>query len=152
MATHVRGYFVGIVPGPPFSPERRRKVEALTVQVGLARNSLDVNLIEPLLATAVKYQSQDITTALSGKDQVVDYLRERWPTIRKIAPDGDTGRMVLGSVDLPEATDHPCLIFEVGGQRQGLWALKVDEQGLVARIDILTVAPPPSAAVKVGDL
>lgn len=55
--------------------------------------------------------------------------------------------MRLGRVDLPQAAEHPCLVLEADGERQALWVVSLsDDRRYIKRIDILTAAPPPSAA------
>ena len=138
--------YLGTVGGPEVQNEQLDALWELTYLVKRARESLDPeSLIERLAEDAV-YEAQEVLEPLVGKEAVADYLRGRFDFIRSLQGQRDTGRMVPAMVDLPHASGHPCLIFEIEGERDALWVVTPGEGGTVGRIDILTVAPHPSEA------
>jgi hypothetical protein len=103
-------------------------------------------IIENLAANAV-YEAQAVLQPLNGREAIADYLRERFGFFEAISTERDLGQMRLGRVDLPAAAEHPCLVLEADGERQALWVVSLsDDKRLITRIDIFTVAPPPSQA------
>ena len=119
----------------------------LLTQIASARETLDPKQIVDLLADDAAYESQDAWEPIVGKKAISDYLMKRFRYFASNNAGAPTVRLRLGIVDLPEASNHPCLVFEAHEARQALWALRLDDNGrLVKRLDILTVAPPPDAA------
>jgi hypothetical protein len=141
---------VRLVPGGPLPPERRDRLEAATRLYATARNGLDPEPLIERFATDVAYESQDVLDALTGRDRVAGYLRERWAFLRGLGR--DTGRVEMGTVDLPEGRDHPCGILTVEGQRRSLAVLSLHADGLIRRLDFMTLVPPPSAARGTGEI
>ena len=141
---------VRLVPGGPLAPERRERLEAATRLYAAARNTLDPAALVDWFAADVAAESQGVLDALTGRDRVAGYLRERWAFLRGLGR--DTGRVEMGTVDLPEGRDHPCGILTVEGQRRSLAVLSLDGDGLIRRLDFLTLVPPPSAARGTGEI
>jgi hypothetical protein len=141
---------VRLVPGGPLAPERRDRLEAATRLYAAARNTLDPEALIERFAADVAYESQDVLEVLTGHDKVAGYLRERWAFLRGLGR--DTGRVEMGTVDLPQGRDHPCGILTVEGQRRSLAVLSLDGDGLIRRLDFLTIVPPPSAARGTGEI
>lgn len=121
----------------------------LLATVKTAREALNPAPMIELLADGAVYEAQGVHTPLEGREEIADYLRKRFAFFTGLASKRDTGRLIPGVVDLPEASDHPCLIFEADGARQAIWVLTVGEDRLISRLEILDVAPPPSAAREV---
>jgi len=123
----------------------RQHWDALDVIVQ-TRRTLDPKPLLDLLAEIVVYESQDVLQPLVGRAAVAEYLDKRHQFFRTLPKSRDLGRFLRAVVDLPDGRDHPCLVFEADGHRHAIWALTVTEGGQISRIDILTVAPQPSAA------
>ena len=98
------------------------------------------------------YECQEVRHPIEGKVAVMEYLKGRWEFIRSLdTAKRDTGHLYPGEVGPPQACDYPCGIFEQGGKRMGLYVIDPSDQGLIKRIDILTVAPRPSEARKLSE-
>ena len=139
-----------MVPGPRMPDEERaRHWEALFIFRD-AREAFDAAPVIDLFAPDGIYEAQEVENPLVGREAISGYLRERFAFFAELARTRDTGRLIPGLVDLPAYSDHPCLIFEAEGERQALWVLTLAGEGLIARLDILTVAPPPSFAREVS--
>jgi hypothetical protein len=147
--------YVKTVAGPDrLSPaERKRHWELLEI-IRLSRETLDPEPLIAVLSENVAYDSQSIQTPLNGRDAVADYFRGRFEFFRSLRGKTDLGRFIPATIGLPQGANYPCLIFEVGGDRQAIYHLGLSDAGLIQLIQILTVAPPPFEAIpliKTGD-
>jgi hypothetical protein len=115
--------------------------------IAAARTEFDPEPIVRLLAPAAVYESQAVLEPLKGREAIAESLRKRFRYIEGLSGERDTGRLIPGIVDVPEARAHPCLIFEADARRQALWMMRLGEGGQIARFDILTVAPHPDEAL-----
>ena len=131
----------GIVPGARLSAERQRISIALHRRFGLAVLNQDLDGLQADLAGDVVFESQAVIEPLHGAAAVLQHLARKFEAV---AATGNMPQLWLGAVDLPAAVDHPCLVARQG-QACFLFVLK-EGAGLIQRIDILTVAPPPAAA------
>lgn len=134
------------VAGPQLEALHESRIWRATGIVQKAREDLDADLLAQHLAENAVYESQSVLEPFVGKDGILAYLRERFVFLRELRTTSDTGSLVSGRVDLPQAADHPCLIFVVEEKRQALWVVSVDATGKISRIDVLTVAPTPDEA------
>lgn len=107
-----------------------------------------LNLREPhrlgaILAPDVRYESQIVFEPLLGRDAVLDHLTRKLQAIAKSdAPTyGEVGS--LGG--------RPCGIAHQDGNREALFLLGLDAEGLIKAIDICVVAPHPSEASASGE-
>jgi hypothetical protein len=137
-----------IVAGPLMDPEEMTAHDAVLRVIQSARASLDPEPIIKNLAADAVYEPQAVLQPLRGRGAIANYLRERFSFFQTISTERDLGKMRLGRVDLPAAAKHPCLVLEANGGRQALWVVSLsDNRGYITRIDIFSVAPPPSAAI-----
>jgi hypothetical protein len=137
-----------IVAGPLMAPEEMTAHDAMLRVIQSARASLDPEPIIKNLAVDAVYEAQAVLQPLRGRGAIADYLRERFSFFETISTERDLGKMRLGRVDLPAAAKHPCLVLEADGERQALWVVSLsDNREYITRIDIFSVAPPPSAAI-----
>lgn len=143
-----RYHYSHIVPGPSLPDEAAETIWQITKLVGDARNQLDPQPIIDRLADDAVYEAQEVTNPIIGKKALSEYLTERFQFFRNVrdSSDRDIGRLHPATVNLPEAANHPCLIFEADGLRRALWVVTPNAEGFIKRIDILTVAPRPSEA------
>jgi hypothetical protein len=141
-----RYIYLGTVGGPEVSDELHDVLWELTFIVKEARESLEPDSLVERLAEDAVYEAQDVMEPLVGKENIAGYLKGRFDFIRSLKGQRDTGRMIPATVDLPHASGHPCLIFEIDGERGALWVVTPGKRETIGRIDILTVAPHPSEA------
>jgi len=135
------------VAGSRLADEDAAVIWRLTHVVRDARDNLDAQPIVDRLDEDAVYEAQAVEEPLVGKAAVGEYLRKRFAFFREARETGrDIGQLRLGTIDLPAASEHPCLIFEMGGQRHAIWVIKPTSDHLISRIDILTVAPAPAEA------
>ncbi len=134
------------VAGPQLDARHEARIWRATSIVQNARADLDVEVLAPHLADDAVYEAQSVLKPLVGREQIIAYLRDRFDFLRASHETGPIGSLLNGRVDLPQAADHPCLIFVAEGERQALWVVSVDRTGKISRIDILTVAPKPDEA------
>jgi hypothetical protein len=137
-----------IVAGPRLSQAEMAVHEDMLRMIQSARAALNPEpIIKNLVADAV-YEAQAVLQPLKGRGAIADYLRERFSFFETVSTERDLGNMRLGRVDLPAAAQHPCLVLEADGERQALWVVSLSHnREYITRIDILSVAPPPSAAI-----
>lgn len=136
-----------VVAGLPMDPSKVAAHDRMLRVIQSARAELDPERVIEALTDDAVYEAQAVLQPLEGREAIADYLRERFAFFKAISAERDLGEMRLARVDLPEAAGHPCLVLEADGERQALWVVSLSEdQRLITRIDILTVAPPPSAA------
>jgi hypothetical protein len=138
------------VAGPQLNARHEARIWRATGIVQKARADLDVEVLAPHLADDAVYEAQSVLTPLVGKDKIIAYLRDRFEFLQDLGTTQDIGSLENGRVDLPQAADHPCLIFVAEGERQALWVVSVADSGKISRIDILTVAPTPDEARQSG--
>lgn len=141
----IPGYYVGVVAGPALPFERREALLGQTRRYIDGRRRLDPEGLIAALAPDAVYESQDVTEPLAGA-ALIEYLRKRYAFLRTLQASRDLGRWVLGEIDLPAGAAYPCAVVEADGRRQGCHVLTLDAGDRIVRIDILTVAPPPSEA------
>ena len=123
------------------------------VRYAMAFNSLDVDWLIGVISPAVKYESQSVFAALVGRNKVMSHLRGKIESIRKSL---DTlPRFELANTQSGE----PCVAgFQKQGELDNSWLAKPianvvfqhDENGLISSILIITVPPPPEAAILSG--
>jgi len=120
-----------------------------TRQWGRACNRLDAALL-PSLHPELIYESQTVLNPLRGSKEVSAYVARKFDRIAA-AGDGMAVTAEIAHVDLPEAAGYPCLLARQGGKPVCLIKLKVDDAGLVERVDFLVVAPTPDCARGTGE-
>jgi hypothetical protein len=109
------------VPGARLPPDREAAVWSATLSVRDARNGLDPAGICRLLAEDAVYESQSVAEPIVGRSGIATYLEERFAFLKNLSAERDTGKMLAARVDLPQAADHPCLVFMAEGGRQAIW-------------------------------
>jgi hypothetical protein len=147
----VTSYSATIVPGAPLAADHRQRVLTVTRLHIRCRRTLDPEPLIARLASDVKYESQEHQDPIRGRDALAEYLRERYEFLRDIAATRDMGEWRLGEVDLPAAASHPCAIFLLGGKAAALHVIGATDEGLIGRIEILTIVPRPDQARPIDD-
>lgn len=138
---------------------RRQEITDLSLIRRFARcmNTFDVEVLEPVLAEDVVFESQMVLTPLVGKDAVLEHLkakfetitRNNFPTFAEIGYCGkQNGRVMLWSAW--EGT--PCCLIAQGGKDElvALVLFETDE-GKIKRIDLCCVLPEPRSATRTGE-
>jgi hypothetical protein len=126
-------------------------------------NLLDPTPLFEILAPDVVWESQMVFEPLRGRDAVTAYLTGKLETLRStrtahpvVAELGRCGIDRGGQVFVLSANPgRPCVIVYQGEgvRHQGPSALALVEvaDGLVRRVDLCSVAPSPSSAVRTGE-
>jgi len=123
----------------------------MIMRVTLSRMKLDASALIKLLAEDVIYEAQEVLTPLVGKAAVSNYLTGRFEHFREVQDQQDIGRFVHGSIDLPEAAKHPCIIvYDATNTALAVWVLKLNDKDQIKRIDILSKYPDPRTANPYG--
>jgi len=121
-------------------------------------NNLEFALIEPFLAEDVVYESQEVLTPLIGKAAVSEYLSGKMVSIKKsivtsdvYAEIGYCGSQKGRGVRLFGSEGRPCVLVAQGDIKTplALVLLQVTNDE-IQRIDICTVVPHPSTAIRTG--
>jgi hypothetical protein len=146
MDTHILASSIYIVAGGKLDPDKRARIEEMTILLGRARNSFDVEPVLPNLSDDVEQRVQNKSQVIIGRPALTEHLRARWATLKKMSETADIGRLSLGAVDLPSGKDYPCLIFDAEGYRQALWTVTLNSAGLISRLGISTFIPHPRVA------
>jgi hypothetical protein len=124
-----------------------------------AWNRLDFAVVEPYLDDQVVYESQEILSPLEGKLAVSEYLRAKFATIRKTiwksqvyAEVGHCGTQDGIKVQVLSAEPfRPCVLMAQGDPNKVLaLVLLATEADKIKRVDICTVVPHPSSAIRSG--
>ncbi|MBX3297670.1 MAG: nuclear transport factor 2 family protein [Acidobacteria bacterium] len=124
-----------------------------------ALNRLDFELLEPFLDDDVVYESQEVLSSLKGKAAVSEYLRGKFATIRKAiwrsqvyAEIGHCGTQDGNNIQVLSAEPfRPCILMAQGDPSKVLVLVLLDvESAKIKRIDLCTVVPHPSSAIRSG--
>ncbi|NUB11897.1 hypothetical protein GAY28_03725 [Azospirillum brasilense] len=133
-----------VVPERSLPHAAREALLAVTTLYASCRNTLDPRSLIECLSPDVVMASQDTLDDLVGRDAVASFLIDCWAFLRSLPT--PTGLVDVGEIDLPNGAGYPCGIFRMADDAVSLATLSMDLHGLITRIDILTVVPPPSAA------
>ena len=110
-------------------------------------NSLSARTLVPLLSDDFHYSSQSVLGEIESKAAFIDYISGKLETIRK---SGTRIWAEMGTLhqDFPGA----CVVVAQGSQDKiaALVLAKVHD-GKLTRLDMCTVAPHPSTAVRTGE-
>jgi hypothetical protein len=109
-----------------------------------AWNLLDVSILEPYLDETSIYESQMVMTAMTGKKEIINYLKGKFITLSKkeeYKPILEIGK-VYGYL--------PCVIIFQGSKENPVGVAMLEVEGnLIKRID-LCIVPSPYEAVRTG--
>lgn len=132
----------------------------LVAEFARSWNALEPERIIAHLADDAVYESQSVREPLRGREAIATYLRGKMATIREhpeaavraeLGYVGDqVGQRV--SVGFPgQTTGHPCVLVTQGtsSEPEALVLLTVENEQ-IRRIDLCTVAPHPTNAVRTG--
>ena len=119
----------------------------LIKEVGKAYNTLNHNVLDASLDDGIIYESQNVLKALKGKKAVMEYLEGKFATIRKLE---NHVYAELGFLD--EAKQKPCIILSQGSkENKGALILVEENNNKITRIDICTVAPHWTSAIRTNE-
>lgn len=119
----------------------------LVKTVAKSYNNLNHDVLNSVLDENIIYESQNVLKALEGKQNVLSYLEGKFKTI---ANSGNQVYAELGFLD--EAKQKPCIILSQGDkENKGVLILVKAENNLITRIDICTVAPHWSSAIRTDE-
>lgn len=124
-----------------------------------AWNRLDFEILEPFLDESVVFESQEVFSSLDGKEAVSEYLMGKFATIRKTrwksdvyAEIGHCGTQDGNNIQVLSAEPfRPCILMAQGDPNKVLVLVLLDvESAKIKRIDLCTVIPHPSSAIRSG--
>ncbi|MCP4776379.1 MAG: hypothetical protein GY880_19310 [Planctomycetaceae bacterium] len=120
--------------------------DALSVYAKML-NTLDPDIIEPILADDFTYESQHVLSAFESKEAFLDYIRRKLQTI------GNSGATVFAEMGMVSAygKHQPCVVLAQNEKENlvGLVLARVNGSKLM-RLD-LCIVPPPQSAERSGD-
>jgi hypothetical protein len=109
-------------------------------------NTLDVSVLEPLLANGVRNESQNILKPIIGKDILVDYLSGKFDAIRKGLPNTQP------FVELAKYQGRNCLTMAQGSKEPpGAVVLLSTKNKKITEIGICTIIPRPEEVDRSGE-
>ena len=118
------------------------EVESL-IEYAKARNHLNADLLEPILAEDFTYESQWVFAAMHGKENYMEYIRGKFETFRY----GDN-IPVAELAYFPSTYGRqrvPCLILTQGDFKTGF--LIETHNGKVTRADMVFITPPETSVL-----
>jgi len=132
----------------------------LVMVLAKAWNTLDSSLLAPYLADGVVYESQQVLAPLVGKEAVLDHLHQKMLSLRDAPADrkyyceiGNCGSqrgmrvMVMSAVE-----GKPCVVLAIGNRDKPVALVLLETADcLIKRVDISTVVPHPSTAIRSGE-
>lgn len=119
----------------------------LIKNVAKAYNSLNHDVLVPFLDEKIVYESQNVLKPLNGKNDVLEYLKHKFTTIRNKK---NNVYAELGFLDV--AKQNPCIILSQGTkENKGGLILVKTENNLITRIDICTVIPHWTSAIRTNE-
>ena len=111
-------------------------------------NTLDISYLEGLLSDEVHYSSQNVLYELTTKLEVADYLSGKIETVRT-APHAQVFAE-LGCINW--LRKQPCVVVAQGIREDvGAIVLFRVEDDKITQIDMCSVAPDPSTALRLGE-
>ncbi|TXE08551.1 hypothetical protein ES711_08595 [Gelidibacter salicanalis] len=110
-------------------------------------NKLDHDLLDSILEDNIIYESQNVLDPVVGKANVMDYLRAKFDAIRV------SNNLVHAEIGfLSENSQDPCIILSQGNKdNKGALILIEENNNKIARIDICTIAPHWSSAIRTDE-
>jgi len=110
-------------------------------------NTLDADVLEPLLAEEFVYESQTVFSALESKRAYLDYIRAKLQTIHN---SGATVFAEIGEIDAYGEV-QPCVVLAQNSAENLVgFVLARVEAGKINRLD-LCIVPLPQAARRTGE-
>ncbi|QOD60669.1 hypothetical protein H9I45_15215 [Polaribacter haliotis] len=100
-------------------------------------NNLNIKHIEGFLSKDVIYESQNVLEPIQGRENLINYLTQKFETIKK---SNNLVYAELGYLDAQK--EKACIILSQGEkENEGALVLIESADNLITRIDICTVAP-----------
>jgi hypothetical protein len=123
------------------SQEQSLRAYAITLK------SLSASELVPLLADDFRYSSQAVVSEIESKHAFVDYISTKLEAIRK------SGVRVWAEMgQIQHGFPGPCVVIAQGKQEEIVaLVLATVKNGKITRLDMCTVAPHPSTAVRSGE-
>jgi hypothetical protein len=110
-------------------------------------NNLDIKYLSDLLSEDVRYESQNVLTPIVGKENLINYLKQKLKLIK------ESNHLVYAEIGfLDTKKENPCIILSQGNKEsKGALVLVETIDNLISGIDICTVAPHWSTAIRTND-
>tara|TARA_R110002051_G_scaffold309063_2_gene381458 strand:- start:239 stop:613 length:375 start_codon:yes stop_codon:yes gene_type:complete len=110
-------------------------------------NNLNINNIENLFSKDVVYESQNVLEPIQGSENLINYLNQKFETIKK------SNNLVYAELAYLDAQkEKACIILSQGDkENKGALVLIESADNLITRIDICTVAPHWSKAIRTNE-
>lgn len=117
-----------------------------------AWNRLDASILEAFLDDDIRQTSQNVLTDLVGKNEVVDYLRQKMDTIRS-SPNSRVFAELGETRSYPGYTFPPedCVVVAQGRKENVLAIVLFEvENEKITQINLCSIVPTPGTAVRHG--
>ena len=108
-------------------------------------NSLDLSVIEPLLASDIRYESQMVFEPLLGRHDVIKHLRGKMRSVQRELPAGEP------FAELGVVLGRPCVVLAQGTKenRIGVVLFSVKDEK-IRGVDICTIFPMATEVPETG--
>lgn len=132
---------------------------AMVRNYAIAWNTLNYQILEPLLAESVVYESQEVLIPLKGKETVLDFIHRKMESVknageeyRVFAEIGYCGCQKGNQVQLFSAYEgRPTVVIRQGKKEEPICLVLLEiKNNLIERIDLCSIAPHPSTAIRTG--
>jgi hypothetical protein len=125
--------------------------------VAKAYNNLDYKEIEVIADENITYSSQSVLSSLNGKDEVINYLKEKFESIKRsnnlvFAELAYMGTQESWTIKISDLNDEPCILLSQGSKEDkgAIILVHTNNLELVVKIEICTVVPHWSTAIGTG--
>ena len=128
------------------SPNKKFDFEQHAAQAfAVMWNTLDLSVLEPLLARNVRYESSIVMLPVEGKDEVLQYLATIIDGVSQGLPASRP------FAELGSHNDHPCVLLAQGSRKPPSVVVKLEVgNDLIKRICLYTSAPCPHEVERTG--
>lgn len=110
-------------------------------------NNLNIKHIEGFLSKNVIYENQNVLEPIQARENLINYLTQKFKTIKK---SNNLVYAELGYLDAQK--EKPCVILSQGKkENKGALVLIESADNLITRIDICTVTPHWSKAIRTNE-
>ena len=108
-------------------------------------NNLDESFIADLLSEDIIYESQNVLTPIEGKENLLYYLKNKFKRINELKS--------IVFAEIGYLNDNPCIILSQDEKenKSSLVLIEINNNKLISRIDLCTVAPHWSSAKRTGE-
>lgn len=126
------------------------------IETAKSYNNLDLSYIEAIASDNIIYESQEVFSALEGREEVFNYMEAKFRTVHKsdhpvFAEIGFLDTKPSAGIYGTSEVNRPCIILAQGTKENKIAIVTVEvSDGSLSRIDVCTVFPHWSEAIPTG--